>query len=70
MSGDVGRSGVADSLVLVLYVGFLIYLVLRLTRRPAKDVADYLLAGRALTLPAFVGTLVASWYGGILGVGG
>jgi SSS family solute:Na+ symporter len=27
------------------------------------------LAGRALTLPAFVGTLVSSWYGGILGVG-
>jgi len=66
---DVVRSGTADSLVLVLYVGFLAYLVLRLARRPAKSAAEYLLAGRALTLPAFVGTLVASWYGGILGVG-
>jgi SSS family solute:Na+ symporter len=30
---------------------------------------DYLVAGRRVTLPAFVATLVASWYGGILGVG-
>jgi SSS family solute:Na+ symporter len=27
------------------------------------------LAGRTLTLPAFVVTLVATWYGGVLGVG-
>jgi len=31
--------------------------------------ADYLVAGRRVTLPAFVATLVATWYGGILGVG-
>jgi len=30
---------------------------------------DYLLSGRKITLPAFVATLVATWYGGILGVG-
>src|SRR5512144_1801055 len=30
---------------------------------------DYLVAGRKVTLPAFVATLVATWYGGILGVG-
>jgi len=30
---------------------------------------DYVVAGRRVTLPAFVATLVASWYGGILGVG-
>lgn len=30
---------------------------------------DYLLAGRTLTLPFFVATLVSTWYGGILGVG-
>ncbi len=33
------------------------------------DSEGYLLAGRALTMPAFVATLVATWYGGILGVG-
>ncbi|MDH7516397.1 MAG: hypothetical protein QHI48_11060, partial [Bacteroidota bacterium] len=30
---------------------------------------DYILSGRKLTLPAFTATLVATWYGGILGVG-
>src|SRR5690606_30270257 len=29
---------------------------------------DYLLMGRRLTLPLFVATLVATWYGGIMGV--
>jgi SSS family solute:Na+ symporter len=28
-----------------------------------------LLAGRTVTLPAFVATLVSTWYGGILGIG-
>jgi len=30
---------------------------------------DYLLAGRKLSLPGFVVTLVSTWYGGILGIG-
>lgn len=30
---------------------------------------DFLVGGRRLTLPAFVATLVSTWYGGILGVG-
>ncbi len=30
---------------------------------------NFLLSGRRLTLPAFVATLVSTWYGGILGVG-
>lgn len=37
--------------------------------RALTGVADYFVAGRAVTLPAFVATLVTSWYGGILGVG-
>lgn len=37
--------------------------------RARTAVEDYFVAGRAVTLPAFVATLVASWYGGILGVG-
>jgi SSS family solute:Na+ symporter len=32
-------------------------------------VEDYIVAGRRVTLPAFVATLVTSFYGGILGVG-
>jgi solute:Na+ symporter, SSS family len=37
--------------------------------RARTGVEDYFVAGRAVTLPAFVATLVTSWYGGILGVG-
>lgn len=38
-------------------------------RRRRAGVADYVLAGRALTLPLFVATLVPSFYGGVLGIG-
>src|SRR5689334_13882504 len=41
--------------------------VRRFGSRPGND--DYFVAGRAVTLPAFVATLVTTWYGGILGVG-
>lgn len=37
--------------------------------RRAPSASDFLLAGRSLTLPVFVMTLVSTWYGGILGVG-
>ncbi len=35
----------------------------------AGSTADYIIDGRRVTLPAFVATLVASFYGGILGIG-
>ena len=34
-----------------------------------NSLLQYLTAGRSLSLPAFVATLVATWYGGILGIG-
>jgi SSS family solute:Na+ symporter len=34
-----------------------------------RDENDFLLGNRSLTLPAFVATLVTTWYGGILGIG-
>lgn len=34
-----------------------------------QDEETFLLSGRKMTLPAFVATLVSTWYGGILGVG-
>lgn len=34
-----------------------------------SDAAQFLTMGRGLTLPAFVATLVCTWYGGILAVG-
>lgn len=39
------------------------------TRGGETGLVDYVLAGRTLTLPVFVCTLVATWYGAILGVG-
>ncbi|MFN0157476.1 MAG: sodium:solute symporter [Bacteroidota bacterium] len=48
--------------IAVLAIGFL-------TKRKPSDAAEFLLAGRSLTLPLFVMTLVSTWYGGILGVG-
>ncbi len=44
-------------------------LVVTALRSRAPERLDYLLAGRRLTTPAFVATLVATWYGGVLGVG-
>jgi solute:Na+ symporter, SSS family len=34
-----------------------------------EDEEQFLLSGRKVSLPAFVATLVSTWYGGILGVG-
>ncbi len=49
-------------LVLLLFIGFR-----QRTGSPSEE--DFILGGRRLTLPAFVATLVTTWYGGILGVG-
>ena len=56
-----------DLLVIAAYV--LAALLIGWRRRRGRDAEDFLLAGRRLTLPLFVGSLVASWYGGLLGVG-
>jgi SSS family solute:Na+ symporter len=37
-------------------------------RVPRRNTDEFLLMGRRLTLPAFVATLVATWYGGIFGI--
>jgi solute:Na+ symporter, SSS family len=54
--------------VIAIYVAFLAVVWWR-GRRTRMAPLDYLVAGRRLTLPAFVATLVATWYGGILGIG-
>src|SRR5512143_776176 len=54
--------------LIVLYFGFLAAVWAGAFGR-RLGAADYLVAGRRVTLPAFVATLVATWYGGILGVG-
>jgi SSS family solute:Na+ symporter len=42
---------------------------LQAPRTGSEEAAEFLLAGRSLTVPVFVMTLVSTWYGGILGVG-
>ncbi len=61
----------ADYAVLALYALALIFVGLRQRKlvRESETASAFLVAGRGLTLPAFVATLVATWYGGILGVG-
>jgi len=54
--------------LIALYVAFLVA-VWVMRPRSGTGTLDYLLAGRRVTLPALVATLVTTWYGGILGVG-
>jgi SSS family solute:Na+ symporter len=58
-----------DLSLIVLYLGLLLLLAYKRGRREDEATREYLLAGRTLTLPAFVATLVSTWYGGVLGVG-
>ena len=58
-----------DLSVLVLYTGLLLGLGFYRSTQVGKDPESYLLAGRKLSLPGIVITLVATWYGGILGIG-
>jgi SSS family solute:Na+ symporter len=64
-----GTLGAIDLLVVGAYLGATFFLGVRSARTAATGQDDFLLAGRALTLPAFVVTLVSTWYGGVLGVG-
>ena len=53
---------------IAIYLILLLYLGIRSGSRQ-KNLDDFVLGNRMLTLPAFIATLVTSWYGGILGVG-
>lgn len=57
-----------DFILIAAYFGAILVIGFLASRRHA-DASDFLLAGRSLTLPLFVMTLVSTWYGGILGVG-
>lgn len=47
-------------------IGFVIYQ--KIKHPEGSSVIEYMVAGRALTLPLFVVTLVSTWYGGIFAV--
>lgn len=57
-----------DYLIIGLYFAAVLYVGFR-TKSSDKNLTDYLVAGRVLTLPAFVATLVSTFYGGVLGIG-
>jgi SSS family solute:Na+ symporter len=58
----------ADLVLVGLYAAIVIIIGFLAGRRGPQEV-EFLLAGRSLTTPVFVMTLVSTWYGGILGVG-
>ncbi|MBI5022168.1 MAG: sodium:solute symporter family protein [Ignavibacteriales bacterium] len=59
----------SDIIIIILYFLAVLYVGFRAARKVSGSDDDFLLAGRSLTLPVFVMTLVSTWYGGILGVG-
>jgi len=61
--------GTIDQILVVAYLFCVLFVGLRYAKSYRNDVDDYLLMGRKLSLPAFVATLVSTWYGGILGIG-
>ena len=61
---------VIDKVIIIIYIIFVFYIGVRHAgKKDHQNAAHFLLGGRRLTLPAFVATLVTTWYGGILGVG-
>lgn len=57
-----------DLFIITAYLILIIVLSVRKNRSSGSE-ESFLLSGRSLTLPAFIATLVSTWYGGILGVG-
>ncbi len=62
-----------DILIIFLFYAILTFLgfLPLVQKRNKKEIenSEFLLAGRKLTLPFFVASLVATWYGNILGIG-
>ena len=59
---------ISDYIIIILYFVSVFYIGLKSGKSNISKI-DYLIASRKITLPAFVATLVSSFYGGILGVG-
>lgn len=57
-----------DYILIVIYFLGALYIGFRSGKKDDSE-ENYLVMGRRLTLPAFVATLVSSFYGGVLGVG-
>jgi SSS family solute:Na+ symporter len=60
---------IVDKFLILIYLILILFVGLFYSRHQRDTADNYLLAGRRLSLPAFTATLVATWYGGILGIG-
>ena len=60
---------IEDMALILLYFLGVLFIGFKAKRKGNDAVEEYLLAGRSITLPMLVATLVSTWYGGILGVG-
>jgi SSS family solute:Na+ symporter len=59
-----------DILIIALYFAIILAIGIRFTRKDkSENKESYILAGRRVTLPFFVASLVATWYGNIMGMG-
>lgn len=54
---------------IAVVIGSLIAVYIAARKGTSADTSGFLVAGRTLTLPFFVATLVATWYGAVLGSG-
>jgi len=57
-----------DGVVICAFIAIIMALGFS-TKLRDNSVLQYLAAGRSLSMPAFVATLVSTWYGGVLAVG-
>lgn len=58
-----------DLTVIILYFIAVVSIGFFRSKKSAENSSNFILAGRKLSLPAFIATLVTTWYGGILGIG-
>ncbi|MCK4574671.1 MAG: hypothetical protein KAU36_09870, partial [candidate division Zixibacteria bacterium] len=58
-----------DYSLIVVYLLALLLLGFHRRLKSDSSAGELIVGGRMLTLPAFVASLVSTWYGGILGVG-
>ena len=58
-----------DIVLILVYFSLILVVGFKAARKGDSSASEFLLAGRTLTLPVFVATLVSTWYGGILGIG-
>ncbi|MCJ7800940.1 MAG: hypothetical protein MUP82_01125, partial [Candidatus Marinimicrobia bacterium] len=60
---------ILDFTIIIIYFVLVIAIGFYRSKLTTKNSNNYILAGRKLSLPGFVATLVTTWYGGILGIG-